>query len=84
MVHYNFKTITVVPTAKEVVDIVLSKTQRKTPTVVHPQYDIGRIRNFYMKKVKFSQQTFHDKLGEVLDQFPILDVSSKDLLRRNT
>lgn len=73
MVHYNFKTITVVPTAKEVVDIVLSKTQRKTPTVVHPQYDIGRIRNFYMKKVKFSQQTFHDKLGEVLDQFPILD-----------
>eukprot|EP01115_Flamella_aegyptia_P005369 TRINITY_DN2264_c0_g1_i2.p2 TRINITY_DN2264_c0_g1~~TRINITY_DN2264_c0_g1_i2.p2 ORF type:complete len:651 (-),score=238.06 TRINITY_DN2264_c0_g1_i2:2105-4057(-) len=73
MVHYNFKTITVVPTAKEVIDIILSKTQRKTPTVVHPQYEIGRIRNFYLKKIKFAQQSFHDKLSEVLDQFPILD-----------
>lgn len=32
---YNFKSITVVPKASEFVDIVLSKTQRKTPTVVH-------------------------------------------------
>ncbi|EDO26541.1 predicted protein, partial [Nematostella vectensis] len=35
MAHYNFKKITVVPTAKDFIDIVLSKTQRKTPTVVH-------------------------------------------------
>lgn len=32
---YNFKTIQPVPTAKDFVDIVLSKTQRQTPTVVH-------------------------------------------------
>lgn len=32
MVQYNFKKITVVPPAKDFVDIVLSKTQRKTPT----------------------------------------------------
>ncbi len=32
---YNFKSIGVVPTAKDFVDIVLSKTQRQTPTVVH-------------------------------------------------
>ena len=76
MVLYNFKAITVVPTAKDFVDIVLSKTQRKTPTVVHPNYEIGRIRNFYLKKVKFAGQTFHDRLTQILDEFPTLDVSS--------
>ena len=34
MVQYNFKKIAVVPTAKEFIDVVLSKTQRKTPTEV--------------------------------------------------
>ena len=35
MVQYNFKKIAVVPTAKEFIDVVLSKTQRKTPTEVY-------------------------------------------------
>lgn len=48
---YNFKKIAVVPTAKDFIDIVLSKTQRKTPTVIHPSYAISRIRAFYMRKV---------------------------------
>jgi len=73
MVLYNFKKITVVPSAKDFVDIVLSKTQRKTPTVVHPQFEIGRIRQFYMRKVKFSQQTFRDRLALILEDFPLLD-----------
>jgi len=73
MVVYNFKKITVVPTGKDFVDIVLSKTQRKTPTVVHPGYAISRIRQFYMRKVKFTQQTYHDKLSLILEEFPILD-----------
>jgi len=73
MVVYNFKGITVVPTAKDFIDIVLSKTQRKTPTVVHPQYQISRIRHFYMRKVKFSQQTFHDRLSKIVEEFPLLD-----------
>lgn len=51
MVVYNFKKIAAVPTSKDFVDIVLSKTQRQTPTVVHKQYAIGRIRSFYMRKV---------------------------------
>lgn len=34
MVH-NFKAMQSVPTAKDFIDIVLSKTQRGTPTVVH-------------------------------------------------
>lgn len=60
MSHYNFKSITVVPNATELIDITLSKTQRKTPTVVHPGYKITRIRNFYMRKVKFTQVLSYD------------------------
>ena len=73
MSHYNFKKITVVPAAKDFVDIVLSKTQRKTPTVIHRHFKISRIRQFYTKKVKFAQQTFHDKLATVVTEFPKLD-----------
>lgn len=71
--QYNFKKIVVVPTAKDFIDIILSKTQRKTPTVVHKQYKISRIRQFYMRKVKFAQQSFHDKLSQILTDFPKLD-----------
>eukprot|EP01053_Blabericola_migrator_P002993 Blabericola_migrator_1__2992@NODE_1867_length_3627_cov_346_757865_g1195_i0_p1_GENE_NODE_1867_length_3627_cov_346_757865_g1195_i0NODE_1867_length_3627_cov_346_757865_g1195_i0_p1_ORF_typecomplete_len725_score144_69NOG1_N/PF17835_1/1_8e66NOG1/PF06858_14/1_7e03NOG1/PF06858_14/8_4e26FeoB_N/PF02421_18/4_5e26NOGCT/PF08155_11/1_5e20MMR_HSR1/PF01926_23/3_7e19GTP_EFTU/PF00009_27/2_3e07AIG1/PF04548_16/7_5e08Ras/PF00071_22/9_8e08Arf/PF00025_21/1_1e07SRPRB/PF09439_10/2_5e06RsgA_GTPase/PF03193_16/5_8e05RsgA_G len=70
---YRFKAITTVPTAKDLIDVCLSRTQRKTPTQVHPQFAIGRIRDFYMRKVKFCQQTFHDKLTTILDDFPRLD-----------
>ncbi len=51
---YNFKTIRPVMPAKDMINVILSKTQRKTPTVVHPGYDISRIRGFYMRKVKFT------------------------------
>lgn len=74
MVLYNFKKIQPVPGAKEFTDIVLTKVQRKTPTVVHPGYKINRIRRFYMRKVKFTQQTLHDKLTQILTDFPVLDV----------
>ena len=73
MSHYNFKKITVVPTSKDFVDIVLSKTQRKTPTVIHRHFKISRIRQFYTKKIKFTQQNFHDKLAAILTEFPKLD-----------
>ena len=53
--YYNFKRIQVVPPANHFLDIVLSKIQRKTPTVIHANYQISRIREFYMKKVKFAQ-----------------------------
>eukprot|EP00922_Rhytidocystis_sp_ex-Travisia-forbesii_P061820 GHVS01091555.1.p2 GENE.GHVS01091555.1~~GHVS01091555.1.p2 ORF type:complete len:682 (+),score=101.11 GHVS01091555.1:74-2047(+) len=70
---YRFKDITVVPSSKELTDIVLSRTQRKTPTEVHKQFKISRIRGFYMRKVKYCQQTIHDKLTDMLTQFPKLD-----------
>jgi hypothetical protein len=49
---YNFKTIQIVPTSKDFIDIVLSRTQRQTPTVVHNGWAINRIRQFYMRKVR--------------------------------
>ncbi|XP_013783427.1 nucleolar GTP-binding protein 1-like [Limulus polyphemus] len=73
MAHYNFKKIAVIPTSKDFVDIILSKTQRKTPTVVHRHYKVNRIRQFYMRKVKFTQQNFHDKLSQILTDFPKIE-----------
>jgi len=73
MSFYNFKKIAVVPTAKDFTDIVLSKTQRKTPTVIHRHYKISRIRSFYMRKVKFTQTNFSEKLSMILTEFPKLD-----------
>lgn len=73
MASYNFKKITVVPAAKDFIDLTLSKTQRKTPTVVHKQYKISRIRQFYGRKIKFTQQNFHDRLSTIVQEFPQLD-----------
>jgi nucleolar GTP-binding protein len=73
MVVYNFKKITPIPNATEFIDIVLTRTQRKTPTVIHPGYKITRIRSFYMRKVKFTEQTVTEKLGAILFEFPRLD-----------
>lgn len=78
MVVYNFKKIQPVPKNKDFVDIVLTRTQRKTPTVVHSSWKITRIREFYMRKVRFTQQTFHDKLSLIVDEFPKLDVSMQE------
>ncbi|KDO38277.1 hypothetical protein CISIN_1g035873mg [Citrus sinensis] len=73
MVQYNFKKITVVPNGKDIVDIILSRTQRQTPTVVHKGYSITRLRRFYMRKVKYTQQNFFEKLSTIIDEFPRLD-----------
>lgn len=73
MVVYNFKKMTPVPTAEAFVDIALQRTQRKTPTVVRPGYNITRIRHFYMRKVKFTQQTFSERISQIVNDFPRLD-----------
>lgn len=58
---------------QDFIDIMLSKTQRKTPTVVHKGYKISRIRAFYTRKVKYTQQNFHDRLTQIIQDFPKLD-----------
>src|SRR3954451_9283383 len=35
----------------------------------------GRYPSVYMRKVKFAQDSFDEKLGAILTEFPILDVS---------
>jgi len=69
---YNLKKIGAIPSAIELVDIVLTRTQRRTPTVVHPGYKINRIRSFYMRKIKFTQQTISERLTKMLTDFPRL------------
>lgn len=73
MVRYHFKTITVVPTALSFVDIVLSKTQTKTPTIIHARMKIASIRKFYMRKVKFCSSSFSERLSKIISEFPHLD-----------
>ena len=66
-----FKSIRVVP--EDIIDIVLSKTQRKTPTEIHPNFQISRIRKFYMTKVKFTSQEFVERIDVILTDFPKLE-----------
>ncbi|EMP41131.1 Nucleolar GTP-binding protein 1, partial [Chelonia mydas] len=64
---------------QDFIDLTLSKTQRKTPTVIHKHYQIHRIRQFYMRKVKYTQQNYHDRLTQILTDFPKLDVTRADV-----
>lgn len=70
---YNFKTIQKIPNANELMDIALSKTQRKTPTVIRKGFKIQRIRKFYMRKIKFMQDSVNEKLTSIVDGFPKLN-----------
>ncbi|KNC46073.1 uncharacterized protein AMSG_00191 [Thecamonas trahens ATCC 50062] len=70
---YSFKSITVVPSATDFIDICLSKTQRQTPTVVRTTFHISRIRQHYTRSVRFAQQCFADRLRGILDEFPVID-----------
>ena len=40
--------------------------------MIQANYEISRIRNFYMRKVRFTQNTIHDKLDLLLTSFPVL------------
>lgn len=73
MVKFNFKKITVVPDGKKFVDIILSRTQRQTPTVTHKSKKISQLRSFYMRKIKFTQSNFVEKLSTIVYEFPRLE-----------
>ncbi|KAL8806475.1 MAG: hypothetical protein Q9200_005025 [Gallowayella weberi] len=79
----TWKEIQPVPTSQEFLDIVLSRTQRRLPTQIRSGFKISRIRAFYTRKVKYTQETFTEKLSAILDSFPRLqDIHPfhKDLL----
>jgi len=73
MVRYNFRTICTVASATETVDIILSRTQRKTPTTIHKRLPLPKIRSFYMRKVKFTSSGYYERLGRIVEEFPKLD-----------
>lgn len=66
----TWKDIPSVPTSNDMLDIVLNRTQRKTPTVIRPGFKITRIRAFYMRKVKFTAEGFAEKFTDMLAGFP--------------
>lgn len=69
-----FGSIHAVPkTSQELIDNVLSATNRKTATIIHPGYQISRIRDFYMNKVNFAKDQFVTRLTTILEDFPRLD-----------
>ncbi|KAI5805179.1 P-loop containing nucleoside triphosphate hydrolase protein [Geopyxis carbonaria] len=68
----TWKNIAPVPTSQEFLDIVLSRTQRRLPTQIRAGFKISRIRNFYTRKVKYTEQTFNEKISAILDTFPRL------------
>jgi NOG1 N-terminal helical domain len=69
----SFKNIEPVPSGSDFLDIVLSRTQRRLPTVIRPGFKISRIRSFYARKVKYTQESFTEKLDAILTQFPRLE-----------
>ena len=72
-IQYNFKNIPIIPKVSDLIDSILSKTQSKTPTVTHPGYKITRIRKFYMRKVRFTEDSITEKLESITKNFPKLD-----------
>ena len=72
-IQYNFKSIPIIPKVSDLIDTILSRTQSKTPTVTHPGYKITRIRKFYMRKVRFTEDTIVEKLESITKNFPKLD-----------
>ncbi|KAJ0417080.1 P-loop containing nucleoside triphosphate hydrolase protein [Aspergillus carlsbadensis] len=68
----TWKDIPPVPTSQEFLDIVLSRTQRQLPTQIRAGFKISRIRGFYTRKVKYTQETFCEKFQAILEGFPRL------------
>ncbi|KAI8293614.1 Nucleolar GTP-binding protein 1 [Colletotrichum sp. SAR11_240] len=69
----QWKDLPPVPNSQEFLDIVLSRTQRRLPTQIRSGFKISRIRGFYTRKVKFTQETVSEKLGQIIESFPRLN-----------
>ncbi|ROT38608.1 nucleolar GTP-binding protein 1 [Sodiomyces alkalinus F11] len=69
----QWKDIPAIPNHQQMTDIVLSSTQRKLPTQIRAGFKISRIRAFYTRKVKFTQETCSEKLGAIVEAFPRLN-----------
>ncbi|CDJ40172.1 nucleolar GTP-binding protein, putative [Eimeria tenella] len=67
------KDLAPVLSAGALIDVCLSKTQRKTPTEIHKRSSINLIRKFYIRKIKTAAQFFTEKLKAITSLFPRLE-----------
>lgn len=65
---FDFKTIKKVP--QNISDIVLSATQRKTPTVIRKTHPLPKIRSFYTRKIKYCSNEYISQLSNIISSFP--------------
>lgn len=68
---FDFKSIKRVP--QNLPDIVLSATQRKTPTVIRKAHPLPKIRSFYTRKIKFCANEYVNRLSSIVSSFPHVD-----------
>jgi nucleolar GTP-binding protein len=62
-----------IPEPKTLINLLLSKLQKKTPTIVHKKFSIQKIRHFYIRKINFFYQEYEifiEKIGKI---FPTID-----------
>lgn len=59
--------------AADFINIVLHGSCTRTANEIHPGFKITRIRDFYMTKVKYTQNDFETRLARIIDDFPRLD-----------
>merc|ERR1712113_547142 len=65
--------ITNVPNSNGLVTTALRRTQRQTPTIVRNSWPIQRIRSFYILKIKYLQNFYHEKITQIITQFPKIE-----------
>merc|ERR1712113_571363 len=65
--------ITNIPNSNGLVTTALRRTQRQTPTIVRNSWSIQRIRLFYILKIKYFQNFYHEKITQIIIQFPKIE-----------
>ncbi|KAK2488591.1 hypothetical protein MC885_018010 [Smutsia gigantea] len=83
MAHYNFKKITVVPSAKDFIDLTLSQTQRKTPTILTDFPKLDDMHPFYadLMNILYDKDHYKLALGQINIAKNLVDNVAKDYVR---
>nr|UXY86894.1 nucleolar G-protein [Cryptomonas paramecium] len=59
--------------SNDIINTILSKTQKKTPTIIHKHFSIQRIRKFYIKKISFAYYNFYNYICNLIQKFPVMN-----------
>ncbi|KAL0233485.1 hypothetical protein PCE1_002000 [Barthelona sp. PCE] len=69
----NFKQISRIESANDLIDTVLSYVQRKTPTQLRPDASLSQCRMFYNTKVSVCLNQYSERVQKILTDFPRID-----------